>query len=137
MFNRRSSFYIALSRCREVEIQTVLIGIPVDVRNLLTLHVPVVWVAYDIEEIGQSTLAAIMPVMMQRTGIRWCSNMPTCPGHLGRSPDTLSPSSCPIPVYGPHSGAFSCWQVFCMQDHAAWARDAHRRCGDAGRESAR
>jgi predicted GTPase len=45
---------------------TVLFGTPVDLRRLLTLHVPAVRVSSDIEEIGQPTLAAILPLLAAR-----------------------------------------------------------------------
>src|SRR5262249_28472705 len=40
---------------------TVIFGTPVDLRRLLTLHVPAVRVFSDIEEIGEPTLAALVP----------------------------------------------------------------------------
>ena len=46
---------------------TVIFGTPVDLRRLLTLHVPAVRVSYDIEEIGEPTLAALVPCLAQRT----------------------------------------------------------------------
>jgi predicted GTPase len=45
----------------------VIIGTPVDLRRLLTLHVPAVRVSYEVEEIGQPTLEAIMPLLAQKT----------------------------------------------------------------------
>jgi predicted GTPase len=44
----------------------VIFGTPVDLRRLLTLHVPAVRVSSDIEEIGQPTLAAIVPLLAKR-----------------------------------------------------------------------
>jgi predicted GTPase len=44
----------------------VIFGTPVDLRHLLTLHVPAVRVSYDIEEIGQPTLAALLPVLTEK-----------------------------------------------------------------------
>jgi predicted GTPase len=49
---------------------SVLFGTPVDLRHLLTLHVPAVRVSYDIEEIGQPTLAAIFPLLAERAHTR-------------------------------------------------------------------
>jgi predicted GTPase len=49
---------------------TVIFGTPVDLRRLLTLHVPAVRVSYDIEEIGQPTLAAILPLLAERARTR-------------------------------------------------------------------
>jgi predicted GTPase len=49
---------------------SVLFGTPVDLRHLLTLHVPAVRVSYDIEEIGQPTLAAILPLLAERAHTR-------------------------------------------------------------------
>jgi len=48
----------------------VIFGTPVDLRHLLTLHVPAVRVSYDIEEIGQPTLAAILPLLTERARAR-------------------------------------------------------------------
>jgi predicted GTPase len=48
----------------------VIFGTPVDLRRLLTLHVPAVRVSYDIEEIGQPTLAAILPMLTERARAR-------------------------------------------------------------------
>jgi predicted GTPase len=45
----------------------VIIGTPVDLRRLLTLHVPAVRVSYEVEEIGQPTLEAIVPLLAQKT----------------------------------------------------------------------
>lgn len=45
-------------------------GIPLDVRRLLTLHVPAVWVSCDRGEIGHATLAAIMSLLSKRAGAR-------------------------------------------------------------------
>ena len=53
---------------------TVIFGTPVDLRRLLTLHVPAVRVSYDIEEIGQPTLAALVPFLAQRTRTQPCSS---------------------------------------------------------------
>jgi predicted GTPase len=55
---------------------TVLCGTPVDLRRLLTLHVPAVCVSYDLEEIGQPTLAAILPLLTQRAGSRLSWSLP-------------------------------------------------------------
>jgi predicted GTPase len=44
----------------------VICGTPVDLRHLLTLHVPAVRVSYDIEEIGQPTLTALLPLLAER-----------------------------------------------------------------------
>jgi predicted GTPase len=44
----------------------VIFGTPVDLRHLLTLHVPAVRVSYDIEETGQPTLATILPLLADR-----------------------------------------------------------------------
>lgn len=49
---------------------SVLFGTPVDLRHLLTLHVPAVRVSYEIEEIGQPTLAALFPLLTARTRSR-------------------------------------------------------------------
>jgi predicted GTPase len=49
---------------------SVLFGTPVDLRHLLTLHVPAVRVSYEIEEIGQPTLAALFPLLTERTRTR-------------------------------------------------------------------
>jgi predicted GTPase len=46
---------------------TVIVGTPVDVRRLLTLDVPAVRVYYDMEEIGEPTLEALVPFLAQRT----------------------------------------------------------------------
>src|SRR5262249_20706513 len=48
----------------------VIFGTPVDLRHLLTLHVPAVRVSYDIEEISQPTLAVIVPLLAERTRTR-------------------------------------------------------------------
>ena len=48
----------------------VIFGTPVDLRRLLTLHVPAVRVSSDIEEIGQPTLEAIMPLLTERARTR-------------------------------------------------------------------
>jgi predicted GTPase len=48
----------------------VIFGTPVDLRRLLTLHVPAVRVSSDIEEIGQPTLMAIMPLLAERAQTR-------------------------------------------------------------------
>ena len=48
----------------------VIFGTPVDLRRLLTLHVPAVRVSSDIEEIGQPTLAAIVPLLAERARTR-------------------------------------------------------------------
>ena len=45
---------------------TVIVGTPVDIRRLLTLDVPAVRVFYDIEEIGEPTLEALVPFLAQR-----------------------------------------------------------------------
>ncbi len=50
--------------------QSVVFGTPVDLRRLLTLHVPVVRVSYDIEEIGQPTLAAVLPLLTRKAAAR-------------------------------------------------------------------
>jgi len=42
-------------------------------------------------------------------------------------PDNMFPPSCPTPAGCPHSCAFSCWQVFCIQDHHAWQHEKVRR----------
>lgn len=41
--------------------------------------------------------------------------------------DNMFPPACPTPAGGPHSGAFSCWQVFCTQAHHAWQHEKVRR----------
>ena len=51
---------------------TVIFGTPVDLRRLLTLHVPAVRVFYDIEEIGEPTLEALVPCLAQRTRAQHC-----------------------------------------------------------------
>jgi predicted GTPase len=51
---------------------TVIFGTPVDLRRLLTLHVPAVRVSYDIEESGQPTLEALVPLLAQRTRTQHC-----------------------------------------------------------------
>jgi predicted GTPase len=48
----------------------VIFGTPVDLRRLLTLHVPAVRVSSDIEEIGQPTLEAIVPLLAERARTR-------------------------------------------------------------------
>ena len=53
---------------------TVIFGTPVDMRRFLTLHVPAVRVFYDIEEIGEPTLAALVPFLAQRTRTQPCSS---------------------------------------------------------------
>jgi len=50
----------------------VLFGTPVDLRRLLTLHVPAVRVSYDVEEIGHPTLEALLPLLAQRTQTQQC-----------------------------------------------------------------
>jgi predicted GTPase len=50
----------------------VIVGTPVDVRRILTLHVPAVRVFYDIEEIGEPTLEALVPCLAQRTRAQHC-----------------------------------------------------------------
>jgi predicted GTPase len=54
---------------------TVIFGTPVDLRRLLTLHVPAVWVSYDIEEIGAPTLEALVPVLAAKTRAQHRSSM--------------------------------------------------------------
>jgi len=49
----------------------VVFGTPVDLRHLMTLHVPAVRVSYDIEEIGQPTLAVIVPVLAKKARARY------------------------------------------------------------------
>ena len=44
----------------------VLVGTPVDVRRFLTLQVPAVRVFADMEEIGEPTLAALIPCLAQK-----------------------------------------------------------------------
>jgi predicted GTPase len=44
-----------------VPCDAVLFGTPVDLRRLLTLRHPIVQVRYDVEEIGQPTLAEVLP----------------------------------------------------------------------------
>ena len=51
---------------------TVIFGTPVDLRRLLTLHVPAVRVSYDIKEIGEPTLEALVPCLAQRTRAQHC-----------------------------------------------------------------
>ena len=51
---------------------TVIFGTPVDMRRFLTLHVPAVRVFYDIEEIGEPTLEALVPCLAQRTRAQPC-----------------------------------------------------------------
>jgi predicted GTPase len=48
----------------------VIFGTPVDLRHLLTLHVPAVRVSYDIKEIGQPTLTALLPLLAERARMR-------------------------------------------------------------------
>ena len=48
----------------------VICGTPVDLLHLLTLHVPAVRVSYDIEEIGQPTLTALLPLLAERARMR-------------------------------------------------------------------
>jgi predicted GTPase len=50
----------------------VIVGTPVDLRRLLTLHVPAVRVSYDVEEIGHPTLEALLPLLAQRTQTQQC-----------------------------------------------------------------
>jgi predicted GTPase len=50
----------------------VIVGTPVDMRQFLTLHVPAVRVFYDIEEIGEPTLEALVPFLAQRTRAQHC-----------------------------------------------------------------
>jgi predicted GTPase len=57
---------------------TVLFGTPVDVRHFLTLHVPAVRVSYDLEEIGEPTLAAMLPLLTKRAGARLSWSLPRC-----------------------------------------------------------
>ncbi len=40
---------------------TVVFGTPVDLRRVLNLHHPAVRVRYDVEAIGQPTLADVLP----------------------------------------------------------------------------
>jgi predicted GTPase len=49
---------------------SVVFGTPVDLRHLLTLHVPAVRVSYEIEEIGEPTLAALFSLLTARTRSR-------------------------------------------------------------------
>jgi predicted GTPase len=51
---------------------TVIFGTPVDMRRFLTLHVPAVRVFYDIEEIGEPTLEALVPCLAQKTRAQHC-----------------------------------------------------------------
>jgi predicted GTPase len=53
-----------------VPCDAVIFGTPVDLRRLLTLSVPAVRVSSDIQEIGQPTLVAIIPVLAERTRTR-------------------------------------------------------------------
>jgi len=48
----------------------VIFGTPVDLRRLLTLHVPAVRVSYDVEEIGHPTLETIFPLLAERARTR-------------------------------------------------------------------
>jgi predicted GTPase len=57
---------------------TVLFGTPVDLRQFLTLHSPAVRVSYDLVEIGQPTLAAIIPLLTKRAGARLSWSLPRC-----------------------------------------------------------
>jgi predicted GTPase len=52
---------------------TVIFGTPVDLRRLLTLHVPAVRVSYDIEEIGEPTLEALVPCLAQKIRAQHCA----------------------------------------------------------------
>src|SRR5262249_9697782 len=74
---------------------TVLFGTPVDLRRLLTLHVPAVRVSYDIEEIGAPTLEALVPCLAQKTRAQHGAPLPvrqeTSPMHIRRHPMTLAP----------------------------------------------
>ncbi len=44
-----------------VPCDTVVFGTPVDLRRVLNLHHPAVRVRYDVEAIGQPTLADVLP----------------------------------------------------------------------------
>jgi predicted GTPase len=52
---------------------TVIFGTPVDLRRLLTLHVPAVRVSYDIEEIGEPTLEALVPCLAEKIRAQHCA----------------------------------------------------------------
>jgi len=54
----------------------VVFGTPVDVCHLLTLHIPAVRGSYDIAEMGQPPLAAIIPVLTTRAGARLSQSLP-------------------------------------------------------------
>jgi predicted GTPase len=45
-----------------VPCDTVVFGTPVDLRRLLTLRHPTVRVRYEVQEIGQLTLADVLPI---------------------------------------------------------------------------
>ena len=51
----------------------IIVGTPVDVRRFLTLPVPAVRVFFDIEEIGEPTLAALVPRSAQKIRAQHCS----------------------------------------------------------------
>ena len=51
----------------------VIVGTPVDLRRILTLPVPAVRVFSDIEEIGEPTLAALVPRLAQKIRAQHCS----------------------------------------------------------------
>jgi predicted GTPase len=51
----------------------VVFGTPVELRCLLTLHVPAVRVSYDIEEIGEPTLETLVPFCAQKTRAQHCA----------------------------------------------------------------
>jgi predicted GTPase len=51
----------------------VIVGTPVDVRRFLTLSVPAVRVFSDMEEIGEPTLAALVPRLAQKIRAQHCA----------------------------------------------------------------
>ena len=51
----------------------IIVGTPVDVRRFLTLPVPAVRVFFDIEKIGEPTLAALVPRSAQKIRAQHCS----------------------------------------------------------------
>lgn len=49
---------------------SVVFGTPIDLRRLMTLRVPAVRVSYDIEELGQPTLADVLPLLASKAAAR-------------------------------------------------------------------
>ena len=49
------------AKINAVPCDAVVLGTPVDLRRVLTLHHPAVRVRYDVQEIGHPTLAEVLP----------------------------------------------------------------------------